>query len=101
MEFLTTCISMICIIAAGVAIYSLVKNPPNETKWKVVLVVVAIVGCIGFLGSLIWSWSDTSDTTSSWDKLSDEEKDWYHRNYGNGQYEKYQSAIDDYKKTHK
>ncbi|MGN0686620.1 MAG: hypothetical protein ACI4KA_00775 [Oscillospiraceae bacterium] len=34
---------------------------------------------------------------SNWDKLSDEEKEWYHNNYGDGKMENINNAIDGYK----
>lgn len=39
-------------------------------------------------------------SSSEWDSLSDSEKAWYHENYGNGQYDEYRKAIDDYKESH-
>ena len=38
--------------------------------------------------------------TSRWDKLDDDQKNWYKRNYGNGQYEKYKKAINNYNSKH-
>lgn len=37
---------------------------------------------------------------SSWDRLDSDQKEWYKRNYGNGQYDKYKNTIDKYKSNH-
>ena len=37
-----------------------------------------------------------SSSSSEWDKLSDEEKEWYIDNYGEEQYDSIQDAIEDY-----
>jgi len=49
------------------------------------IVVSFISGCIA-----------CDDGPSKWDKLTKEEKEWYKNNYGNGQYDDYKGAIDDY-----
>lgn len=36
------------------------------------------------------------EPSSKWDELSDEEKDWYEENYGDGQFNDIEDAIDNY-----
>jgi len=76
------------------------KNQGNsrDLKHKIMLsignVFLAIV-CIGLIFLLIFS---NEGKSSKWDKLTDEEKEWYERNYGDGKLEKINKAIEDYKK---
>ncbi len=53
-----------------------------------------------FFISLIFTLANGSGKKESdWDKLSDDEKQWYHDNYGNGKMDDYKDAIDDYKNS--
>lgn len=63
-------------------------------RWltAVILIIVAII----FLMNIDWSGSQ-----SKWDSLSDEEKEWYKDNYGDGQYDDIKDAIDEYKENNK
>ena len=63
------------------------------------LIFLIVFGLVGFfivasLGSGNTSYSGSS---SGWDSLTDEEKEWYEDNYGDGQYEAIRDAIDNYK----
>lgn len=58
-------------------------------------IVVIIVFCISFYNEV-----STPNTKSEWEKLSDEEKEWYENNYGDGKLEDINKAIDEYKENH-
>ena len=58
-------------------------------------IVVIIVFCISFYNEV-----STPNTKSEWEKLSDEEKEWYENNYGYGKLEDINKAIDEYKENH-
>lgn len=58
-------------------------------------IAVIIVICICF-SNLV----SHSNNKSEWDKLSDEEKEWYKDNYGNGKLEDINKAINEYKENH-
>ena len=77
----------------GPIIYKLIANKTHALKRYLIgllvfIVIVAIIVLAIVLG-------DNGDR--EWDDLSDEEKEWYHNNYGSGQYDKYKDAINDYK----
>ncbi|MGN1165516.1 MAG: hypothetical protein ACI4S2_03690 [Lachnospiraceae bacterium] len=61
----------------------------------VIGIIVIIVICI-CLSNLV----SNSNNKSEWDNLSDEEKEWYKDNYGNGKLEDINKAIDEYKENH-
>lgn len=65
------------------------KGYKKATVIGITCIVIAL-----FVGSLI-----PSEEPSKWDKLTDEEKQWYEDNYGNGQFDTYKKAIEDYKKS--
>ena len=70
------------------------KDHPEHKK---IFYIVWIVGTI-VLSIIVYAVVlDGSGQSSSWDNLSEEEKDWYRDNFGDGQYDKYQDAIDKYK----
>lgn len=58
---------------------------------KAILLVVSLVMFLGFSSS-----EPSKNDTNKWDKLTDEEKQWYIDNYGDGQYDEIQDAIEDY-----
>lgn len=62
---------------------------------SIIGIVVIIVFCISFYNEV-----STPNTKSEWDKLSDEEKEWYENNYGDGKLEDINNAIDEYKENH-
>ena len=69
---------------------------PSKATIKKTIVgsIVAIVAVLGIL----FVWGTLSDSgKSQWDKLSDSEKEWYHDNFGDGQYYEIQDAISDYR----
>lgn len=95
---------LICLAAVAVAweYTGIGKKKDISKKTKIIartVIIIAIILAIVFLVVSIVNNSGGSE--SEWDKLSEEEKDWYRDNYGNGQYEKYQDAIDDYKNKNK
>ena len=62
----------------------------SYVKFECIILAIAL-----FIGGCVLCGDGGS--SSSWDKLTDKEKQWYHDNYGDGQYEKYEDAIDNYK----
>lgn len=62
-------------------------------KYDLIWIILGII-LVVFIFSQI-----TPKGTSEWDKLDNSQKEWYKRNYGNGQYEKYQNSIKNYKKN--
>lgn len=62
---------------------------------SIIGIAVIIVFCICFYNEV-----STSNNKSEWDKLSDEEKEWYENNYGDGKLEDINKAIDEYKENH-
>ena len=84
---------LIAIAVIGL-IVALIKKfqPSKETYIKIViaLVIVAI-----FAIPIVWGILD--DDGDKWNSLSDEEKEWYIDNYGDGQYDEIQNAIEDYR----
>lgn len=59
--------------------------------WKIVLSVVVVCTILsGFV-------DDGNDGKTHWNDLTDDEKAWYERNYGDGKSEEYNQAIEDYK----
>lgn len=65
------------------------KERFNSTliKWTVIIIIAGLCMVIA---------NSNSDRDNRWKQLSDEEKEWYERNYGDGQYEEINEAIDDY-----
>lgn len=59
---------------------------------KFQLILIGIAGLIWLM--ILFSGGSSS---SEWDKLSDEEKEWYEDNYGDGKMEDINEAIEDYK----
>ena len=84
---------LIAIAVIGL-IVALIKKfqPPKETYIKIVigLVIVAIIAI-----PIVWGFLD--DDGDKWNSLSDEEKEWYHDNFGDGQYDEIQDAISVYR----
>ncbi len=84
------------------------KNLKNATLKQKIAKVVGGLFCICLaitLSILIiinpgcHSSNKNNNNDKGWDDLTEEEKDWYRDNYGNGQYDKYQDAIDKYKNS--
>lgn len=69
------------------------EQPVEIKKHHVVILLVLIVAFVLVSCSIIKS----ENSTSRWDSLSDQEKQWYHDNYGNGKSDAYDKAIEDYK----
>lgn len=97
-----TALYVICFVVAASCFYALIAGCRDKTlsaKHKKVLLTVAVLAVVLFIIFLALTVSNSNGGSSnSWDDLTDEEKEWYHDNYGNGQYDKYQDAINDYKK---
>jgi len=70
------------------------ESKATKIKRLILAVVLFFIACGGIVACNLL---DGGGSKSSWDILSDDEKDWYRDNYGNGQYEQYQDAINDYK----
>ncbi|MBE6630662.1 MAG: hypothetical protein E7624_07440 [Ruminococcaceae bacterium] len=92
-------LASLCLIVSVCCFWYLITTMKFSTKKEKIITLVvgilALVLFIAFLGVEISSGSGGS--SNRWDDLTDEEKEWYHNNYGNGQYDKYQDAINDYK----
>lgn len=86
-------LEIILLVAAAIAI-SIAKE--STSKGRIISIIVAIVCSIAFIICIVSGWTDDSGS-SKWDDLSDKEKEWYEENYGDGQYDKYKDAINDYK----
>ncbi len=103
MIILAVIFSIVAFVAAG--IYSQKDEKGNiklSKKGKriaaVVIVAAIILAFLFFAFSFISeSGSSAGSSSNKWDELTEEEKDWYRDNYGDGQYDKYQNAINDYK----
>ena len=88
---------IVFVIIAYVAFsYSYACREDTSNVGKIKGVVIGIIFAILAFICLVVRISDSS-STSKWDNLSDDEQAWYERNYGNGQYDKYQEAIKDYR----
>lgn len=94
------------ILVAGVEVYTYRKEKgKNKTlsdkALSVLILIAAIVvsACLIIFGAFN-DGSNSSKSKSSWDSLSDEKKQWYEENFGNGKMEAYNKAIDDYKSSH-
>ncbi len=68
----------------------------TERGCLIALIVICIIIGIGVTSCSIMS----TGNSSKWDSLSDSEKAWYYENYGDGQYDEYRKAIDDYNANH-
>ena len=93
---------ILCFAIAVIAITLVISEKDGKkilspTGMKISLVVAAIALIFGFVFMGINNSSDSGKSSNKWDDLTEEEKDWYRDNYGNGQYDKYQDAINDYK----
>lgn len=62
---------------------------PISKGWAwAIFIVVMLIGLFVFGG--------LGNDSSQWNSLSDDKKEWYQDNYGDGQYDDIQNAIDDY-----
>lgn len=101
-----TALYIMCFIVSVFCFYLLITER-NKTfllsaKAKKITLAIAILALVLFIVFLAVDVSSGSGGSSNrWDDLTDEEKDWYRDNYGNGQYDKYQDAINDYKNKNK
>ena len=79
----------------------------KRKEFRSTLIASIVFTAVGIIILLIFSFSlmgiDGCSTQSNneYDNLTDEEKQWYQDNYGNGQYDKYKDAIDEYKDNYK
>ena len=87
----------ICLVVSAIAFFWAYLCHGIDKKGATIALIIAIVALVLAIVFFVIAVSDGSSSGSSWDKLSKEEKEWYVRNYGNGQYDKYQNAINDYK----
>ena len=89
-------LSILCAIAAVVAVICFLESKDiKDKKRKVKYIVIGVLLFVFVFGRIVSCMGGDSNG-SSWDKLSKEEKEWYHNNYGNGQYDKYKDAINNY-----
>lgn len=68
------------------------KGKRNNVITSIYAIVLGIVLLVG----LIYWVSSFNQGSSNWNKLSDEEKEWYEDNYGDGKMDDINDAIDDY-----
>ena len=66
----------------------------DKQKSKAIMILIILVVLTLTMGKNYMLGSSSS--TSRWDSLSDEEKEWYQDNYGNGQYDDIMDAINNY-----
>ena len=59
---------------------------------KIFIIVCMVILLFFFIGSL-----DNSSSADNWNQLTEEEKEWYKDNYGDGKMEEINDAIDDYR----
>lgn len=89
---------ILTIIFIAIAAFCLYKInfslDPLDPWYKRCLVIAIICIVLGIVSSVVSSFIDGG--LSDWDKLTKEEKEWYKNNYGNGQYDSYKDAINDY-----
>ena len=86
------------VIRAGLAFAkAFEKWQPKVTKIKYIILaaVLVFIACGGIVACNLLSGDGEKN---SWNDLSKDEKDWLVDNYGNGKYDQYQDAINDYKK---
>lgn len=86
----------------GYMLYSLLQG----TSWRdltgagkaVAIALVFFIAIACFVGVALSAENRDNRKSDSgrWDSLSEEEKEWYHDNYGDGQYDDIQDAISDY-----
>ena len=63
---------------------------PSITEWLIIFGIAILIAC--------WvNGCSDSGNSSQWDSLTKEEKEWYHRNYGNGKAEAINKAITNYR----
>ena len=77
---------------------NLEKNKNTDKSTVVKMFIVGII--LTVIGIRLLVGANSSGSSSKWDSLTKEEKQWYTDNYGNGKGEQYQKAIEDYKKSH-
>ena len=100
--------ALISALSAVFSFYHLKKSLKKETSSimrEVILICVIVISTLSFLGfstaGIIFisdgsGGSDSSNDSNSFYDLPKEEQEWYHRNYGNGQYDKYKDAVNNY-----
>ena len=66
------------------------NSTPKDKKGMIFGLIIAIIAACALLGLLF------PKEPSKWDKLSDEEKQWYHDNYGDGKMDDINDAIKNY-----
>ena len=92
------------VLLGGVAVgifWMGIKGAFPTKKGKIIAILICGLLILSSISCIAFGITDTNSSSSSWDSLSKDEKEWYKRNYGDGQYEKYQQAIDDYAKNHR
>ena len=100
--------TIIPLVIAFYLFYQYFKNFKESTrKQKIVKSVCGtLCVCIAIAMTILivinpsfHSSSTTKKNKNNYSDLTDEEKQWYQDNYGDGQYEKYQDAINKYKNS--
>jgi hypothetical protein len=81
---------------ATIAGYLLAKKALETTKGKTIAILVLILSIV--LAFVFMGISFSNYSESPWDKLTDEEKEWYREN-GDAIVD-FKDAVDDYKKHH-
>ena len=94
------------VIAVGAWIFYKDKegNIKLSEKGKKIALIVLVVAIILAVLFIVLEFADdwgSRKSSNEWEDLTEEEKDWYRDNYGDGQYEEYKDAIDKYKKSKK
>lgn len=68
------------------------QNEQNDFKMPMIILIIIIIVIAVSCGAM-----DSGSSSSKWDSLSDEEQEWYERNYGDGKMDDINDAIDNYK----
>ena len=89
--------AILILIGAG-ACYIAKQDSKRETEEaKKAVRICVIIAIIGILGGVVCLFASSPAPKSKWDSLSDEEQEWYERNYGDGKMDDINDAIDNYK----
>lgn len=84
---------LVAIGAIGIIIVMIKGLEIKKSEVITIIIVLAIIAIIAI--PIVWGFID--DDGDKWNSLSDEEKEWYIDNYGDGQYDEIQDAISDYR----
>lgn len=98
-------LSLLGVLLIGAWLFTML----NGSKWSdfdlegkffiIFLVFCLLASCLGCAAGVLLmaeNRDNSKSDSSRWESLSDDEKEWYNDNYGDGQYDAIQDAISDY-----